>query len=67
MHIPDGFVSPPVAAATALASVAAVAVALRRSRNAFGIQRAPVLGLTTAFIFAAQMINFFNYSGCPVC
>ena len=58
MHIPDGFVSPPVAAATALASVAAVAVALKRSRDAFGIQRAPVLGLTTAFIFAAQMINF---------
>lgn len=58
MHIPDGFVSPPVAAATALASVAAVAVALQRSRDAFGIRRAPVLGLTTAFIFAAQMINF---------
>ncbi|MGB6301668.1 MAG: energy-coupling factor ABC transporter permease [Rivularia sp. (in: cyanobacteria)] len=58
MHIPDGFVSVPVAAATTLASVAGLAVALGRSKDAFGVRRAPVLGLTTAFIFAAQMINF---------
>ncbi len=58
MHIPDGFVSPSVAAATSLASVAALGLALGRSKEAFGIRRAPVLGLTTAFIFAAQMINF---------
>lgn len=58
MHIPDGFVSVPVAAATGVASVAALGIALGRSQDAFGIRRAPVLGLTTAFIFAAQMINF---------
>ncbi len=58
MHIPDGFVSVPVAAATTIASVAGLAVALGRSKDAFGVRRAPVLGLTTAFIFAAQMINF---------
>lgn len=58
MHIPDGFVSPSVAAATSLASVVALGLALRRSKEAFGVRRAPVLGLTTAFIFAAQMINF---------
>ncbi|MBF2007709.1 MAG: energy-coupling factor ABC transporter permease [Chlorogloeopsis fritschii C42_A2020_084] len=58
MHIPDGFVSVPVAAATGALSVAALGIALGRSRDAFGIRRAPVLGLTTAFIFAAQMINF---------
>ncbi|KST62509.1 energy-coupling factor ABC transporter permease [Mastigocoleus testarum] len=58
MHIPDGFVSPSVAAATSLASVAVLGLALGRSKEAFGIRRAPVLGLTTAFIFAAQMINF---------
>lgn len=58
MHIPDGFVSLPVAAATGVVSVAALSIALRRSQDAFGIRRAPVLGLTTAFIFAAQMINF---------
>ncbi len=58
MHIPDGFVSVPVAGATSLASVAALFIALKRSQQAFGIRRAPMLGLTTAFIFAAQMINF---------
>ncbi|MCC5624395.1 energy-coupling factor ABC transporter permease [Nostoc sp. CHAB 5715] len=58
MHIPDGFVSVPVAGATGLASVAALFIALERSQQAFGIRRAPILGLTTAFIFAAQMINF---------
>ncbi|MBD2246200.1 energy-coupling factor ABC transporter permease [Nostoc sp. FACHB-888] len=58
MHIPDGFVSIPVAGATGLASVAALFIAFGRSQEAFGIRRAPILGLTTAFIFAAQMINF---------
>jgi cobalt/nickel transport system permease protein len=58
MHIPDGFVSVPVAGATSLASVVALFIAVKRSKTAFGIRRAPILGLTTAFIFAAQMINF---------
>ncbi|ODG99539.1 cobalt transporter [Nostoc sp. KVJ20] len=58
MHIPDGFVSVPVAGATSLASVAALFIAFGRSQEAFGIRRAPILGLTTAFIFAAQMVNF---------
>lgn len=58
MHIPDGFVSPPVAVATGLASAAALFIATGRSQEAFGVRRAPVLGLTTAFIFAAQMVNF---------
>ncbi|MEH1867625.1 MAG: energy-coupling factor ABC transporter permease [Nostoc sp.] len=58
MHIPDGFVSVPVAGATGLASIAALFIAFERSQEAFGIRRAPILGLTTAFIFAAQMINF---------
>ncbi|MCP6759794.1 MAG: PDGLE domain-containing protein [Fischerella sp. CENA71] len=58
MHIPDGFISPPVAAVTGVASVAMLGISLTRSRDAFGIKHAPILGLTTAFIFAAQMINF---------
>ena len=58
MHIPDGFISVPVAAATTLASGLALSLSLGRSQTAFGIRRAPLLGLTTAFVFAAQMINF---------
>ena len=58
MHIPDGFVSIPVVVTTSIASVGAIAVALTRSRSAYGIRQGPILGLTTAFVFAAQMINF---------
>lgn len=58
MHIPDGFISLPTAAVTGLLSTAGVALALRRSRQAYGMKQAPILGLTTAFIFAAQMVNF---------
>lgn len=58
MHIPDGFVSVPVAGATGLVSLVGLLVASGRSQAAFGVRRAPILGLTTAFIFAAQMINF---------
>ena len=58
MHIPDSFLSIPVAGATGVASVGALAVALGRSQTNLGQRHAPILGLTTAFIFAAQMINF---------
>lgn len=58
MHIPDGFLSLPVAGATGLISVATLAAALSRSRESFGLRQAPIMGLTTAFVFAAQMINF---------
>ncbi|MCW6052516.1 energy-coupling factor ABC transporter permease [Lyngbya sp. CCAP 1446/10] len=58
MHIPDGFLSPPVAIATGIASAAVIAVALNRTRTSLGSRQAPIMGLTTAFIFAAQMINF---------
>jgi len=57
-HIPDGFLSAPVIAGTALASAGALAIAARRSRDSLGGQEAPLLGATTAFVFAAQMLNF---------
>jgi cobalt/nickel transport system permease protein len=58
MHIPDGFISVPVAVGTGLVSVAGLALALGRVEKSLGVESAPILGLTTAFIFAAQMINF---------
>lgn len=57
-HIPDGFLSVPVIAGTATASLAALATAARRSRAALGEREGPVLGAVTAFVFAAQMLNF---------
>ena len=57
-HIPDGFLSVPVLAGTAAASVAALATAAHRSRAVLGEREGPVLGAVTAFVFAAQMLNF---------
>ncbi len=57
-HIPDGFLSPPVIAGTTALSAGAVALAARRSRQALGEREAPLLGALTAFVFAAQMLNF---------
>lgn len=57
-HIPDGFLSAPVLAGTTAMSAVALGVAARRSRSALGERQAPLLGATTAFVFAAQMFNF---------
>ena len=58
MHIPDGFLSAPVALTTYAASTAAVAYAVRRAGAALDDRRVPLLGVTAAFVFAAQMLNF---------
>jgi cobalt/nickel transport system permease protein len=58
MHIPDGFLSPEVAAATAVAATAAVGYGLRTASETLDDRRVPLLGVTGAFIFAAQMLNF---------
>jgi cobalt/nickel transport system permease protein len=58
MHIPDGFLSAPVAVASAALSVAAIAAAARRSHALLGTRAVAMMGITAAFVFAAQMINF---------
>jgi cobalt/nickel transport system permease protein len=45
-------------AGTAAVSVAVLSVAVRRSRRQLEEREAPVLGAATAFVFAAQMLNF---------
>jgi len=58
MHVPDGFLSAPVNAATAAVSLGCCAVAARRANRTLGERQVPLLGVTGAFIFAAQMLNF---------
>lgn len=58
MHIPDGFLSAPVAVASATLSVAAVAAGARRSHALLGSRAVARMGVTAAFVFAAQLINF---------
>ena len=58
MHIPDGFLSPEVAAGTAVVAAGAVGVGLRRASAQLDDRVVPLLGVTGAFVFAAQMLNF---------
>ncbi|RIK40796.1 MAG: cobalamin biosynthesis protein CbiM [Chloroflexi bacterium] len=58
LHIPDGFLSTPVALAGWLLAVLVVSYALRQTRDQLGDRQVPLLGVMAAFIFAAQAINF---------
>lgn len=58
LHIPDGFVDIPTAVATGVVSLGMVAVAARKTSKDLGERTVPLLGVTAAFIFAAQMLNF---------
>ena len=58
MHAPDGFLEPPVAGATALFAVAILGFALRSSTNSYDDRSIPLAGVSAAFVFAAQMVNF---------
>jgi len=58
VHIPDGFLSPEVAATTAAVTAGVLAYSLRRADAALDERRVPLVGVTGAFIFAAQMLNF---------
>lgn len=58
MHIPDGFLSVPVAIAGWLAMAVVVGLALREVRDRLGDRQIPLMGVLAAFVFAAQMINF---------
>jgi cobalt/nickel transport system permease protein len=58
MHIPDGFLDGKTAAAAGVISLAGVGLALRQVRRELPPRRVPLLGLSAAFLFAAQMVNF---------
>jgi len=58
MHIPDGFIDGKTAVVAAAVSVVGLSTALARLRATLPPRRVPLIGLTAAFIFAAQMLNF---------
>jgi len=58
VHIPDGFLSAPVAVASWAASAGAIGYAAKRAGRELGEKQVPMMGLAGAFIFAAQMLNF---------
>lgn len=62
MHLPDGFLTAPVSGAMAIATVGAVATAVRRvsqeEQETDTRALVPLMGVSAAFIFTAQMFNF---------
>jgi cobalt/nickel transport system permease protein len=58
LHIPDGFLSSEIAALCWIPAILAIAIGLRRSTAELVEPMVPLLGVTAAFVFAAQMLNF---------
>ncbi len=58
MHIPDGFLNTGTSVAAWVASAGGVGYAVRRVGRELGERQVPLMGVTAAFIFAAQMLNF---------
>ena len=58
MHIPDGFIDGPTSAGAALVAAGGARPRARRAGQVLDERRVPLAGLTAAFIFAAQMLNF---------
>jgi cobalt/nickel transport system permease protein len=63
MHIPDGFLDVKTAVATGLFSATGLGAALRHAGRHLKSRKIPLIGLTAAFIFVAQMLNFPVASG----
>lgn len=58
MHMADALLSPAVGGTLWAASAAVVARASRRLASGADERLAPLMGMTGAFVFAAQMVNF---------
>lgn len=58
MHIPDGFLSPAICGLTYAISMGFLVWSWRKARVTYPRSLAPLLAVSSAFVFAAQMINF---------
>lgn len=58
LHIPDGFLSTPVALIGWALALFFIIAAIRQTRAQLGERQIPLLGVLAAFVFAAQSINF---------
>ena len=58
MHIPDGFLSLPIIGLTWAATLTLVIIALNKVQKDYKEQTVSLMGVSAAFIFATQMINF---------
>src|SRR3990172_2402743 len=58
LHAPDGFLTVPVALLMWVLTIVVLAIAVSRASRELDERAVPLMGVTAAFIFAAQMVNF---------
>ena len=58
MHIPDGFINAGTSLGAGVISAGGVAVAVKKTSEYMEDKQVPLAGLTAAFVFAVQMLNF---------
>jgi len=58
MHIPDGFLAINTLIPTWVVSIAGIGYSLRKTSQLLKDKMVPLMGVMSAFIFAAQMLNF---------
>lgn len=58
MHIPDGFLAPNVWVSTWGIAIGWLGYCLKKTRSILNDKTIPLMGVMSAFIFAAQMVNF---------
>jgi cobalt/nickel transport system permease protein len=58
MHIPDGLLAPPVTAAAGALAAGGFGYALHRLKRTLGERTTVLMGIMSAWVFAAQMVNF---------
>ena len=63
MHIPDGFLTNRMALSLDALSAASILYAARRLKLEPSVRMIPIMGVLSAFVFAAQMLNFPVFGG----
>ena len=63
MHIPDGFIDPGASAAAGVVAIGAIGVCVKQASKEIDDKQVPLAGLTAAFVFSVQMLNFPVASG----
>jgi cobalt/nickel transport system permease protein len=58
MHMADALISPVVGGGMMVLSAGAIALSASKIKNELGDKKVPLMALSGAFVFAAQMINF---------
>jgi len=58
VHVPDGFLSPAICALTYVVSIGFLVWSWRKAKATYPRSLPPLLAVSSAFVFAAQMINF---------